>query len=257
MPIHQTRRFPYHSYADDHAFSYPGAELTEAINSMFNYYRDAKLCIAYLSDVPSYRSQSKIHSRPDCLQSFKKSVWFSRGWTLQELLAPKHLDFYDRDFKFIGSRSNLSQLVSVVTGIDPKYLNGRSKLNEASVATRMSWASKRQTTRSEDEAYSLMGIFGVNMALLYGEGKRAFFRLQQQIIEYSDDESIFAWICPEAGNQEPFGMLAESPRNFQWSRDVYHVRVRTICLNELTLHQNEQQSSAVNSARLLGLLIIV
>ena len=202
------------------------AELSEAINSMFKYYSEAEFCIAYLSDVQSDCDPTSRRSKHRRAESFMKSVWFTRGWTLQELLAPRRLYFYDGDFGLIGSKAELSQMVSDATGIATMYLNGRRGFNEASIATRMSWASERQTTRIEDQAYSLLGIFGVSMPALYGEGEKAFFNLQQQIIKHSDDESIYAWICKGAHDDMPFGMLADSPRNFRHSDQVQRARTR-------------------------------
>lgn len=201
------------------------AELTEAINSMFNYYSKARLCLAYLSDVPGSTTCHAHHPKRSRVDYLRESVWFSRGWTLQELLAPAHLEFFDQDFRFIGSKAQMSQVISDITGIASKYLDGRRRVNDASIATRMSWASDRETTRLEDQSYSLLGILGVNMPLLYGEGNSAFLRLQQQLLENSDDESLFAWTCDSAHDDEPFGLLAESPHNFRHSRNVRQTRV--------------------------------
>ncbi|KAK2773023.1 het domain-containing protein [Colletotrichum kahawae] len=166
------------------------AELSEAINSMFRFYQKATICIAYLSDV-TYPA-----SKADTIDVLRKSRWFTRGWTLQELLAPKHLDFYSSDWKLLGSRARFRSLIAKTTGIGLEYIGGnggQKSLDAASVAERMSWASKRRTTRLEDIAYCLLGIFGINMPLIYGEGERAFQRLQKAIIYEKDDQSIFAW----------------------------------------------------------------
>lgn len=207
-------------------------ELSEAINSMFQWYANANVCLAYLHDVPGLgdcrrssqssdpRSEDRKARRAQ-LDALCKSEWFTRGWTLQELIAPSYVDFYDRDFGFIGSRSGLCEDISEVTGIDVPYLNGQRAYWKASIATRLSWASRRSTTRIEDQAYSLLGLLQVNLPLLYGEGVTAFFRLQQAIIASSCDESIFAWWpdqCPS--NDETFGMIARSPRDFRHSRNI-------------------------------------
>jgi hypothetical protein len=211
------------------------AELTEAINWMFNYYSKARLCIAHLSDVLSSKATgvTNHHRSSKFITSFRNSAWFTRGWTLQELLAPARLEFYDRYFQHIGSKASMSEYISATTGIATKYLKGQTKFNEASIATRMSWASNRETTRLEDQAYSLLGIFGVNMPLLYGEGEMAFFRLQREILGSSDDESIFGWSSEDAPDDEPLGMLAISPRNFRYSRDMQPIdlsaRHRPMC----------------------------
>ncbi|KAK1751428.1 hypothetical protein QBC47DRAFT_391778 [Echria macrotheca] len=196
------------------------AELSEAINSMYEWYRRAKVCYAYLSDVPGPKGL------PESLDMFKRSRWFTRGWTLQELLAPPKIKFYGASWIFLGTTdkgimewSPFNRLLSDITGIPLGYLDGSFLMSSASVAQRMSWAARRETTRVEDRAYSLLGIFGVNMPMLYGEGERAFLRLQEEIIKNSADQSIFAW-----GFGQPTGaldgLLARSPSEFQSCRDV-------------------------------------
>lgn len=185
------------------------AELSEAINSMYRWYENADVCYVYLSDVrwvgkTNLDARLGIETHKISLASFMESAWFSRGWTLQELLAPHQLFFFDRMWECIGERNELAQHVSSVTGIDEIILTGgtlaggmsgyRAQLiNNANVAEKMSWAAKRRTTREEDMAYCLLGLFDVNMPLLYGEGGKAFMRLQLEIIRKSADESIFAW----------------------------------------------------------------
>lgn len=166
------------------------AELSEAINSMFRYYEEAERCLAYLSDVAPGVDVADMSS----------ARWFTRGWTLQELLAPRHVTFYASDWSQIGTRDELSNCISRITGINEIYLhNGlqpitRSTfLQQASVAERMAWAAQRQTTREEDVAYCLLGIFAINMPLIYGEGPGAFMRLQEQIIKRYSDPSLLAW----------------------------------------------------------------
>lgn len=203
------------------------AELSEAINSMFQWYARAKVCIAYLGDV-DLEVPPHINVEPGNLgpfeEAFCKSSWFNRGWTLQELLAPADLRFYSSDYTFLGTKSQLSQVVHDATGIDPEYLIGKRSIHEACVAERMSWAANRKTTRLEDKAYSLLGIFRVNMPLLYGEREDAFFRLQLAIMEKSDDETLFAWLPePPVEESEIFGMLARSPEDFARSSQVRKV----------------------------------
>ena len=159
------------------------SELSEAINSMFAWYRQASICYVYMSDV-ACTTQHFISSE------FCHSRWFTRGWTLQELLAPTFLLFMNQSWQELGSRSTLSLEVEKATGISH---SSTINFEGCSVATRMSWAANRSTTRTEDQAYSLLGLFGINMALLYGEGTNAFLRLQLEILRGSDDESIFAW----------------------------------------------------------------
>ncbi|KAL2075373.1 hypothetical protein VTL71DRAFT_316 [Oculimacula yallundae] len=181
------------------------AELAEAINSMFEWYRKAQVCYAYLSDVPTAEENPY-----DDLSSFRKSKWFSRGWTLQELLAPDRLEFFDRDWKQIGTKLSFADLIQSITGI--AHLVDYQK---ASVAQRLSWASQRETTRLEDQAYCLLGLFNVYMPLLYGEGPKAFLRLQQEIISKTEDDTIFAWEGHGTG-----GLLASSPSLYQGAGDV-------------------------------------
>ncbi|KAJ4221414.1 hypothetical protein NW757_014468, partial [Fusarium falciforme] len=165
------------------------AELSEAINSMFHWYGQATTCYAYLADVPY--SQSGKANYTACIEG---SRWFTRGWTLQELLAPRVVDFYSSEWRFIGSKVDLSHHLQRVTGIDAAYLDDRRKgLTSASVAEKMCWASKRRTTRVEDMAYCLLGLFNINMPLIYGEREKAFQRLQQAILREIDDQSILAW----------------------------------------------------------------
>ncbi|KAF5333992.1 hypothetical protein D9758_017524 [Tetrapyrgos nigripes] len=190
------------------------AELSEAINSMYQYYEDAAVCYVYLCDV-------SIEFHPRNLKStFKDSRWFKRGWTLQELLAPDHVVFLDKDWVRIGTRWTLRDVVSAITSIPVEVFEGWD-INTYSVAQRMSWAASRETTRAEDQAYSLMGIFGVSMPPIYGEGgAKAFMRLQQEIIKISDDQSIFAWVAASSERNEHRGLLAKSPYEFRMSGEV-------------------------------------
>jgi len=204
------------------------AELSEAINSMFAWYKAATMCIAYLSDVPNiWRTQpcGRLHHEKPAIiarldEYLPRSAWFRRGWTLQELLAPLTIMFYSAGWHFLGDKRELGRQLSNITGIDGEVLRYRQTIPEQSVAQRMSWASRRVTTRGEDAAYCLLGLFDVNMPLLYGEGKtKAFVRLQLQIIRKSDDESIFAWSLsrPEIealGIGDWEGLLAPSPTAF-------------------------------------------
>ena len=184
------------------------AELTEAINSMFQWYANAEICWAYLEDV----SLLSTYYWRWWDKQFHESRWFKRGWTLQELLAPKDIIFLSREWTSIGPKAELLDNISYTARIDTQHLHDFRK---ASVAAKMSWASQRKTTRIEDIAYSLMGLFNVNMPLLYGEGAKAFIRLQEEIIKISDDETIFAWTDDTFGES---GILAQSPAAFADSR---------------------------------------
>ena len=162
-------------------------ELSEAINSMFRWYAHAEVCYAFLADVPS---GSQLAARTS---AFRRSRWHTRGWTLQELIAPAIVVFMSGDWQILGTKANLASLLQEVTSIDQKVLTREVKLSSCSISVRMCWASRRNTTRIEDEAYSLMGLFGVSMPTIYGEGRRAFLRLQYEIMRHSSDISLFAW----------------------------------------------------------------
>ncbi|KAK4102837.1 HET-domain-containing protein [Parathielavia hyrcaniae] len=159
------------------------AELTEAINAMYTWYAHSEVCYAYLSDLEA--------SAP--LDQLGACRWFTRGWTLQELIAPKHIIFFDREWNMRGTKEDLAEALSHITGIDQDILLHRRQLSSVSVAQKMSWAAYRRTTRVEDTAYCLLGIFGVHLPFVYGEGERAFRRLQDTIVSSVPDLSIFAW----------------------------------------------------------------
>lgn len=191
------------------------SELTEAINSMYKYYRDAVRCYAFLADVPPLSESDQ-----DRYLHFRTSRWFTRGWTLQELLAPKRLDFFTNTWVRIGSKSgSLMRVIHERTGIELSYLSGHTDIAMASVAKKMSWLSKRETTRLEDIAYCMLGIFGINMPLLYGEGMQAFTRLQNEIIRHIYDHTIFCWRWSESVPSDWVSMLAPSPAAFQETGD--------------------------------------
>lgn len=182
------------------------AELSEAINSMYRWYQASAICYAFLSDVDVDTQYPKVLQ-----EQIDRSKWFTRGWTLQELLAPKQVVFFNRHWAALGSKQSLSRVLTDRTRIDEGILNGEP-LSTRSIAQRMSWASSRETTRLEDLAYYLLGIFDVNMPMLYGEGKRAFIRLQEEIIKQSDDHTLFAW---KIQHYEQCGLFADSPRAFK------------------------------------------
>lgn len=201
-------------------------ELTEAINSMFNYYRDADVCYAYLADVPSDDDASAEGS------GFRRSSWFTRGWTLQELIAPESVTFYGGDWRDIGTKSSLEKLIAEITLITPFALNRyATSSSKFSVAQKMAWASNRRTERIEDMAYCLMGLFGVNMPLIYGEGQNAFKRLQLELLKESNDQSIFAWRAQtETSQYYRRGLLAYHPAEFRDAHDI----VRSVTCHPLS-----------------------
>ena len=196
------------------------AELSEAINSMYRWYKESHVCFVYLSDLGS-------------TGTFEQSRWFTRGWTLQELLAPAMVEFYDKNWMELGNKTDLSDFLSDVSGIDKDALLGTFQPDRYTAGVKMSWASMRTTTREEDEAYSLLGIFGVNMPLLYGEGFRAFQRLQEEILKVTEDYTLLVWDHTNAQFQTSAPVLASSPTAFRnlhnqeqsrWGpRDLVHI----------------------------------
>ncbi|KAH9939290.1 uncharacterized protein BXZ73DRAFT_99493 [Epithele typhae] len=162
-------------------------DLSEAINSMFLWYSYAEICYAYLDDVPS---DDELDTETS---AFRRARWHTRGRTLQELIAPSLLLFISQDWVVIGDKIGLASLLSNISGIRRKVITRESHFTTVSVAGRMSWASNRQTTRLEDEAYCLMGLFAVHMPTIYGEGRQAFQRLQHQIMQQRLDTTLFAW----------------------------------------------------------------
>jgi hypothetical protein len=215
------------------------AELSEAIKSMFSWYEFSKICYVYLSDVRQAEGTTE----------FSSSRWFKRGWTLQELLAPERVEFFDQDWEKLGTKKEHAKLISEIAGIDESILARSKRMSPYStggydvdigsfcVAKRMSWASRRETTRVEDTAYALLGIFNINMPLLYGEGKRAFIRLQEEVMRKHGDNSILAWglntdtrhpagSIPDAVTDRSWvpveNFLASSPRDFRHCRNLVH-----------------------------------
>ena len=158
------------------------AELSEAINSMFRWYQNAAKCYVFLSDVSMTKRKARNRSSEYIWEAaFGASIWFTRGWTLQELLAPGSVEFFSREGKRLGDKKTLERQVHEITGIAVSALRGTS-LSEFKVDELLSWAGNRQTTRKEDKAYSLLGIFNVYMPLIYGEGRdNAFIRLREEI----------------------------------------------------------------------------
>ena len=189
------------------------AELSEAINSMYRWYANARVCYAYLHDVdgPSFPTDKDNGKYP---KSNGWPEWFSRGWTLQEMIAPQNLQFFIKDWQPIGDKKMLAPTLERITGVPVHILADGLEGNRPCIAQIISWAASRTTTRVEDRAYSLMGLLDVNMPMLYGEGRKAFHRLQLEIIRSSNDQSIFAW-----GFYSPRvrigSILADDPSDFK------------------------------------------
>jgi len=182
---------------------------------MFRWYEKAKAFFVYLSDVPTGQDPEAEGS------AFQESRWFTRGWTLQELLAPRIVLFFDNEWQMVGCKHTLGRVIHNITGIDETYLGANqhqqyfqayAQLSRASIAERMSWAASRETTREEDIAYCLLGIFDIHMPMLYGEGAKAFIRLQEEIMKVSDDTSILCW-----GYKQPHWRTRSAiPRNLSF-----------------------------------------
>ncbi|GIZ44359.1 hypothetical protein CKM354_000755900 [Cercospora kikuchii] len=239
------------------------AELSEAINKMYGYYDRAEVCLVFLPDVdpvslrPGARDASDMEGirqidgfAPFLEEQFIHTRWFKRGWTLQELLAPEKLLFFNSIFEPLGGRilcdssekaqmatfrmiegvphsirngPTISNLITKGTGIDEDVLASGLRIAKPCIAKRMSWAAQRATTRDEDIAYCLLGIFDVNMPLLYGEGAvKAFTRLQMKILATSTDESIFAWKLADH-LQAWSGLLAPSPKAFAGCQNMSEI----------------------------------
>ncbi|CAG9991767.1 unnamed protein product [Clonostachys byssicola] len=181
------------------------AELSEAINSMYTWYRNAEVCYVYLFDVPALVFFLDKHK-------FQEARWFTRGWCLQELIAPREVEFYAEDWTELGTKWTLQATISEITSIPASVLLHQKQPAQFPVAQRMSWASMRSTKREEDMAYCLLGIFDINMPLLYGEGKKAFIRLQQEILKREVDYSIFLW--RSTALHDATGLLCDTPHCF-------------------------------------------
>lgn len=165
-------------------------ELSTAINSMFRWYQRASKCYVYLSDVSVPDDINDAEAFPIAWQeAFRRSRWFTRGWTLQELLAPASVEFFSRQGQRLGTRVSLEQVIHEITQIPIAALRGQS-LSEFSVEDRMSWAARRTTTLKEDKVYCLLGIFGVFLSLIYGEGEAyATVRLKEEIQKRQEGRS--------------------------------------------------------------------
>ncbi|PVI07990.1 hypothetical protein DM02DRAFT_637793 [Periconia macrospinosa] len=220
-------------------------EWSEAVNSMFKWYQNSAFCIAYLSDFegvglgadsecdskvrlkakaglgvqdgpPAYSEVDGTHSLADLGQC----RWFSCGWTLQQLIAPRYVQFYDSQWRFYLEKREFATELSRITGVPVDTIKSMDyQSRRYSVAEIMFWASSRTTTQVEDMSYCLFGLFEINLPLIYGEGGKAFFRLQEEIIRTRPDLSIFAWQTktPDkdlAPRDRIRGLLARSPAEF-------------------------------------------
>lgn len=170
---------------------------------MYRWYQKAAICYVYLTDIPTATdvfNPCVYQAYFDENKLFSNSRWFKRGWTLQELIAPSVVEFYAHDWTEIGTKSSLSENIATITGIRRDVLLGSSVQSE-NAAEKMSWAAERTTTRVEDRAYSLMGLFDVNMPLIYGEGNKAFARLQAEILRNTNDYTLLTTGLTQSRNQ--------------------------------------------------------
>ncbi len=186
------------------------AELSESINSMFRWYQRSQVCFVYLAD---YRFEGIRNYIPSNCQ------WFGRSWTLPELLAPSRVQFYDKEWFPMGTKSDFAPVIETITRIPAPAILGLEPLSSYSVAQRMSWASCRIASRVEDRTYSLLGLFDISMPLIYGEGNNAFRRLQEEIVRRNADLTILAW-QPTSSRDGACSILADSPLAFQDCHDV-------------------------------------
>jgi hypothetical protein len=159
-------------------------ELSEVITSMFRWYRGSTKCYVYLSDVSTSKGDKMDQTRRTWESAFRISRWFTRGWTLQELIAPRSVEFFSREEELLGDKKTLAQQIHEVTDIPITALRG-VPLSTFAVNERLRWAENRETRKKEDKAYCLLGLFDVFMPLIYGEGENAFIRLKAEINETS------------------------------------------------------------------------
>ncbi|KAI6321905.1 hypothetical protein MCOR34_002377 [Pyricularia oryzae] len=229
-------------------------ELGEAINSMYRWYAQAAVCIVYLGDLPATITDSALAAGQ--LHACK---WFTRGWTLQELIAPKIVNFYNSDWRFVGSKSDhFASTIAGFTNIAEDVLLHKKDPSEYTVAQRMSWASGRRTKRPEDRAYSLMGLFDISMPPVYGEQDRAFQRLQEEDVPESDHLVLYALVVGQFrdGNtcaiflrkmgpgffQREIGLpLATIPKNFK--HPVSNLRFPWDAPDKVVIYTTPQQHS--------------
>ena len=193
------------------AYSTTIKERTTALNNMYDPAQiEIDLGVSvFRPEAPKRWSQAML----------KECEWFKRGWTLQEMLASRQLKFYSSSWDFIAEMPDIASDISIITGVHKEALTHERDVRSYSIAQRMSWAAGRLTTRLEDRAYSLLGLLDVSIGIIYGEGNRAFQRLQDELLRTTSDQSIFAFERP-SGSRHKFNLLADSPDCFDTSRDI-------------------------------------
>ncbi|KAK3679921.1 hypothetical protein LTR78_000298 [Recurvomyces mirabilis] len=158
------------------------------------------------------------NAQADLALGLSRCVWFTRGWCLQELPAPKEICFFDSHWRSVEYPDNLPQLISAITKIPVAVLTQQIPITDCCLAQLLSWAADRRTSRMEDRAYSLFGILGVNMAPMYGEGSDAFARLQRELLQDTRDPTIFAWTSADPARKT--SLLAATPEGFRHSTNI-------------------------------------
>lgn len=215
----------------DHSSS---AVISEFINSRFRIFQGSAVCLAYLGDVSLEAAETNLEAAEKLLRN---SRWLRWIWTLTELIASREVLCFDKGWKQFGTKKSLLREISGVTGIDLPVLEDSSCLFDFSVGRRMSWASACSYNREEDLAYALIGLFGVSMTILYGEGRLAFLRLQDEISKSTDDASLFCWQAGPHTAQEYRGLLAHSPAEFSHFASISPIP-------PLRIHGDVQSTSA-------------
>lgn len=165
-------------------------ELSTAINSMFRWYRNATKCYVFLTDVSSLSYDTDVQAKQSIWEAaFRDSRWFTRGWTLQELIAPSIVEFFSKERKLLGDKKALEKPIHEITQIPIQALRG-DPFSDFNISERKGWAEKRHTTEEEDLVYCLLGLCEVSMPPIYGEGKAAALkRLQMTVEGFSRDSS--------------------------------------------------------------------
>jgi hypothetical protein len=208
-------------------------ELQRSINSMFRWYKNAAKCYVYLSDVSIPEDKVENNPNVDVESVLRAARWFTRGWTLQELLAPSSVEFFSTDYKRLGDKLSLEPLIHEITGIPVEALQGYD-LTKFSVDERVSWVAKRETKHEEDLAYSLFGFFGIFLPLLYGEGREnAFRRLREEVNRSVETHELDG--LPRSGVESRSEFTVHEFRNLQntsrfpSSMSSRYARLESIC----------------------------
>lgn len=188
------------------------AAQSEAINSLAQIYRNCGRSIIYLEDL-----KSKLVEDEEVVERMAECRWIRNVWAIPQIVFSRVAFFYSSDWSLIGTKKSLLPYLSSRMGIDQEVLEDSDSLEEFSLARRMSWASDMTASRVEDFAYALVGLFDVSMSILYGEGQKAFLKLQEEIMGDTDDFSLIAWDKIDA--QEYNGLFAHSPACFRRFRN--------------------------------------